>query len=215
MDPKNVAPAAEAPVVAAPAVDAPAVEAPVAETPEVSLLAGDVPEAKVEEKPAEPEAEKDEVPENYEFAIAEGQELDSEMVDAFKPLAKELGLGQKAAQKLVDMVAAHAQKAFEAQKKQEAETIAGFKKAILDDPKHVEMLSNAKLTINKFGEGNAELKQLTDGWLGNHPGFVKFLANIGSHLREADMIQGAPAGSSGSGETLGSRLYPDMPRKKS
>lgn len=215
MEDKNVAPAAETPVVAPPVVETPVAETPVAETPEVSLLAGDVPEAKAEEKPAEPEVEKDEVPANYEFNIAEGQELDGAMVEAFKPLAKELGLGQKAAQKLVDMVASHAQKAFEAQKKQEAETIAGFKKQILDDPKHVEMLSNAKLTINKFGAGNVELKQLTDGWLGNHPAFVKFLANIGSHLREADMIPGAPAGSSGGGESLGSKLYPDMPRKKS
>ena len=186
------------------------------EKPELSLLAGETPAEKpVEEtKPEDKteEVEKDEVPENYEFVLPEGQELDTGMTDAFKVVAKEMGLGQKAAQKLVDMVAEQAQKAVESQRKLEAETIAGFKKEILSDPKHVEMISNAKLTLQKFS--NPEFTKLTEGWLGSHPAVVRFLSNIGSHLREADMIPSAPSGLSGGKESLGNVLYPNMKRKK-
>lgn len=186
---------------------------------EGSLLSGDLPEAekpeeKTDEKPEEKveEVEKDEVPEAYEFVLPEGQELDAGMTDSFKTVAKELGLGQKAAQKLVDMVASHAQKAVEAQKVQEAATVSNWKKEILADPKHAENISNAKLTLQKFS--TPEFKALTDGWLGSHPAVVKFLANIGSHLREADFVSDAPAGSSGGKDSLGAVLYPNMKRKK-
>jgi len=216
VDKGNAAPEAKAPDVAvAPEVkeEGSLLNSETPKAPEVKEPEADA-KAEVKEE-AKADVEKDEVPEAYEFKLPEGQELDANMIEAFKPLAKEFNLGQKAAQKLVDMVASHAGKAVEAQKKLEAETIAGFKKSIHDDPKHVEIISDAKLAVSKFGMDNAEFKQLTEGWIGSHPGFVRFLANIGSHLREADMIPGSTAGTSGGKGSLGSLLYPDMNKKKS
>ena len=178
------------------------------ESPEKSesLLSGD-------DKEEKPEESDDPVPEEYQFEAPEGTDLDEGMVESFKPLAKELGLGQKAAQKLVDMVAKKTQEATEHQQQQEAKMIAEWQKEITSDPSHKELLSNAKLTVSKFGADNPEFEKLTKSWLGSHPGFVKFLASIGTHLKEADMDSGSAAAKSGD-QSLGSILYPNMGKKK-
>lgn len=210
-----------APEVAAP--ETPATD-PVASPPDAT--ASKAPEADANETPAEPkEAESllsegenaddgkdaDPVPEEYEFNVPEGTELDPGMVEAFKPLAKELSLGSNAAQKLVDLVATHTQKAVDAQREQEAKMISEWKSQITSDPNHKEVIASAKLTVQKFGNDNPEFKKLTESWLGSHPGFVKFLAQVGNHLKEADMPQGT-VGSGGEG-SLGSILYPNMNKK--
>jgi len=168
-----------------------------------------------EAKSEETTEEKDEVPEgDYELKFEEGMELDAGLLDSFKSLAKELKLGNKAAQKLVDMVASHAQKALKEQRNKELETIAGFKKEILADPKHKELINDAQAAVRKFAGDNEMFKELTKSWVGNHPGFVRFLASIGSHLREADMVSGSASGEGGQKQDLGSILYPDMAKKK-
>ena len=171
-----------------------------------SLLGAD------EESKKETEQES-EAPETYEFVAPEGVELDANMIESFKPLAKELNLSQEKAQKLVDLVATKSQEAADAQRKQEAQMISDWQKEITSDPGHKEMLSAAKLTVSKFGKDNPEFETLTKSWLGSHPGFVKFLASIGTHLKEADMDPSAVGGSGGN-QTLGSILYPDMGKKK-
>ena len=188
-----------------PKVEAPAEtkeEAPEEKKEADSLLSE---EEKTEEKDDDP------VPDEYEFKVPEGTELDSTMVESFKPLAKELGLGNTAAQKLVDLVATHTQRAVDAQREQEVKMISEWKSQITSDPNHKEVIASAKLTVQKFGNDNPEFKKLTDSWLGSHPGFVKFLAQIGNHLKEADMPQGT-IGSGGEG-SLGSILYPNMNKK--
>jgi len=198
------------------AQEAPAVKAetPVekAETPKVSegeetsLLA-----AEEEAKSDKPEAEA--APEQvvYDFKVPEGTELDTALVESFKPLAAELKMSNADAQKLVDLVASHTQKAVDEMREKEAALVSGWKKEILADPEHKTHIANAKLTLQKFGAENPELKKLTDSWLGSHPGFVKFLAQIGSHLKEANMDSGAVG--QGGDQSLGSILYPSMNKK--
>jgi hypothetical protein len=212
-------------------VEAKAETTPTTTAPATAEAEGKTEEAKAEVKP-EVEAKEDgatesllsdeskseteqesNVPENYEFVAPEGVELDSQMIEAFKPLAKELSLSQEAAQKLVDLVASKSQEAMDAQRKQEAQMISDWQKEITSDPGHKQMLVAAKLTVSKFGKDNPEFEKLTKSWLGSHPGFVKFLASIGTHLQEANMDTSAVGGNSG-GQSLGSILYPDMGKKK-
>lgn len=168
---------------------------------ESSLLAA-------EEEATSDTPEEEAAPIEYDFSVPEGMELDAELVESFKPLAAELKMSNADAQKLVDLVASHTQKAVDSMREQEANMVAGWKKEILADPEHKTHIANAKLTLQKFGSENAELKKLTDSWLGSHPGFVKFLAQIGSHLREADMDSGSVG--QGGNQSLGSILYPTM-----
>ena len=55
-------------------------------------------------KQGEPEPETVEVPEKYEFNMPEGRELDSEMVEKFTPVLKDLKISQEGAQKLAELL---------------------------------------------------------------------------------------------------------------
>jgi len=214
--PEAKAPEAKAPEAGAPDTKAPEAKAPVAET---SLLDSDdsEPEKTEEQKPAEKteeEAGEDPVPEAYEFTAPEGLPLDEGLTAAFAEAAKGLKLGQKAAQKIVDVATQHAQKALDAQRKAEVDLISGWKNEITSDPNHKQLLADAKLARQHFGAENEGFMELTKQWVGNHPGVIKFLAKIGSQLREAGMDPGANPGQSGQGKTLGETWYPSLNKKK-
>ena len=76
------------------------------------------------EKDTADKAEKDKkpaAPEKYEFAAPEGQALDANALAVFEPIAKELGLTQEQAQKLVDIYPQIQQQQAEAWSKQVAD----------------------------------------------------------------------------------------------
>ena len=64
------------------------------------------PEKQTENKQENTEAKKAEIPEKYEFVNPDGfQEIDKQALATFEPLAKELGLSNEQAQKLVTCTA--------------------------------------------------------------------------------------------------------------
>lgn len=132
-------------------------------------------------------------PEKYEFTAGEGQELDKEAVAAFEPLARELGLSNEQAQKIVDMygsaimpqIAKQQEAAWQKQVTEWAETVKADKEL-----GSVESIGNAQKAMDQFG--TPELKQyLNDSGLGNHPELFRIFSRIGKAMSEDGFVSGS------------------------
>ncbi|MGO1171213.1 MAG: peptidase [Serratia liquefaciens] len=143
------------------------------------------------EKDAVDKAEKDKkpaAPEKYEFAAPEGQELDANALSVFEPIAKELGLTQEQAQKLVDIYPQIQQQQAEAWSKQVADWGEQVKadKEIGGD-KFTASVGLAQRALDQFG--NPELREyLQASGLGNHPALVRFCAKVGKSMAEDSFV---------------------------
>ncbi len=136
--------------------------------------------AEKEKKPA--------APEKYEFTPPEGQELDANALAVFEPIAKELGLSQEQAQKLVDIYPQIQQQQAEAWSKQVADWGEQVKadKEIGGD-KFNASVGAAQRALDQFG--NPELREyLNASGLGNHPALVRFCAKVGKAMAEDTFV---------------------------
>ncbi|EMM3172380.1 peptidase [Serratia marcescens] len=143
------------------------------------------------DKEAAEKAEKDkkpEAPEKYEFTPPEGQELDANALAVFEPVAKELGLSQEQAQKLVDIYPQIQQQQAEAWSKQVSDWGEQVKadKEIGGD-KFNASVGAAQRALDQFG--NPELREyLNASGLGNHPALVRFCAKVGKAMAEDTFV---------------------------
>lgn len=136
--------------------------------------------AEKEKKPA--------APEKYEFTPPEGQELDANALAVFEPIAKELGLSQEQAQKLVDIYPQIQQQQAEAWSKQVSDWGEQVKadKEIGGD-KFNASVGAAQRALDQFG--NPELREyLSASGLGNHPALVRFCAKVGKAMAEDTFV---------------------------
>ena len=134
-------------------------------------------------------------PEEYaDFTLAEGIELDADVLTEFKGLAKELGITQDAAQKLIDLQTAMESKRAEAYEQALADQSQQWMNAIKNDPEFGgeqfdDNVALAVKTIETFG--STELRDmLRDSGLGNHPELVKFCHRIGKAISEDGLVMG-------------------------
>lgn len=183
-------------------------DAPPADNPD---LAGDKPDGaddggaggddagpEGDEDKGEEGGEDEGVPEEYaDFTAPEGIELDAEMLEEFKPIAKELGLKQDDAQKLIDMQSKVAQRWQEAVQQHVVDTRLGWRDAAQKDAeiggeKFAENLALAKVGRDTFGTD--ALKTLLDeSGLGDHPEVIRFFYKVGKANSEHDFVnQGKP-----------------------
>lgn len=126
-------------------------------------------------------------PVEYEaFTLPEGVEMDSEVLDEFKPIAKELGMDQEKAQQLVNLgskIAAKVQQhSIETWRKQ---TTEWSDKARADSEyggKEFDAnLGTALAAVEKFG--TPELKTILDeSGFGYHPEVVRFMYRVGKAI---------------------------------
>ncbi|ENN8375158.1 peptidase [Providencia rettgeri] len=132
-------------------------------------------------------------PEKYEFTASEGQELDKEAIAAFEPVARELGLSNEQAQKIVDVygstimpqIMKQQNEAWQQQTIEWAETIKADKEL-----GSVESIGNAQKAMDQFG--TPELKQyLNDSGLGNHPELFRIFSRIGKAMSEDGFVSGS------------------------
>jgi len=148
-------------------------------------------------------------PEEYEdFTLPDGFEIDQEALAQFTPLAKELDLSQKAAQKLIDFRVeekkAEAQQAWDNWNKTQDE----WRGETRNDPEvggqnFKENKAYAKTALDAYG--NEKFSQLLDTTgLGNNVNAFKFLAAIGKDIAEDKLKTG---GQGGSGLTRGQKIY--------
>tara|TARA_R110001599_G_scaffold171353_1_gene362431 strand:+ start:444440 stop:445129 length:690 start_codon:yes stop_codon:yes gene_type:complete len=138
------------------------------------------------EKP-EDDADKDKsegVPEKYEFTAPEGVELDPEATAEFEPIARELGLTNAQAQKLVDLQAGLVRKqseAWDTQVKNWVTEIKADKEIGGENIKETITLSQKAMTVF----GTPELKAALDSTkMGNHPELVRAFVKIGKAMAD-------------------------------
>lgn len=149
------------------------------------------------------------VPEKYEFKAPEGTEYDPEVLESFSAAAKEAGLTQDAAQKLIEKMAP-------ALSVRQADQIQAVHKEWQEGSKadkefggeHLpENLGVARKALDTFG--TPELRKLLDETgLGNHPEVIRLLYRTGKAISEDKFVSGSPGGKAGVDAT--NVLYPTM-----
>lgn len=146
------------------------------------------------------------VPDKYDIKLPDGV-TDAAIVERTAAIARELGLGNEAAQKLLDREVATlteqqtAQTALvEAWKPGGAEFVKRDAQWTADAKADKEIggenfpaaLEKAQLALTKYGP---ELKTYLDQTgLGSHPAAIKFLANVGKAMSEGGLVLGKIGG---------------------
>lgn len=157
----------------------------------------------------QPDANKPVVPEKYEFKAPEGTQLNPEVIGKFEGVARELGLTQEAAQKVVDAMAPQLAAAQAAQ----FETIkTGWADSARTDKefggdKLNENLAVAKKALDAFG--TPELRSLlNDTGLGNHPEVIRMFYRAGQKISGSNLVVGGAAGAAPA--SAAATLYPNQ-----
>ena len=158
-----------------------------------------------EQQPATPEAaladkadgdgQPQGAPEEYaDFKLADGAELDADVLTSFKGIAKELGISQEAAQKLIDLQGQLYTKRIQALEAAQAEQTQRWADAVKADKEiggdnYGKTVETAVKAIEQFG--SPELRTLlNETGIGNHPELVKFCHRIGKALSEDSLVMG-------------------------
>lgn len=170
---------------------------------------GTDPAPKPDEGKGQQDADKPTVPEKYEFKAPEGTQLNPEVIGKFEGVAKELGLSQEAAQKVVDAMApqlAAAQAAqFESIKTGWADSARTDKE--FGGVKFAENLAVATKALDAFGTP-ALRTLLNDTGLGNHPEIIRAFFKAGQKISAPNFVAG---GASGAAPTsAAATLYPNQ-----
>ncbi len=150
-------------------------------------------------------------PETYTFKAPEGVTLDDSTMLEFSTVAKELGLPQDAAQKLIDKLApkiadlsANAQKDAIANLQAEWTTSTKADKEFGGDKLDVN-LSVAKKALDAFG--TPELRTLlNETGLGNHPEIIRAFYRAGKTISEDSFVKGGTQPAK-AGRTQAEALY--------
>lgn len=134
------------------------------------------------------EGESDGVPESYDFAVPEGMELDQDLAGKFSDVAKELGLNNDQANKVVGLYADQIQGMQSLQQEAWTKQVSDWEGELKSDPdfggaKFNENAEIAKIAVNKFG-GDELKTALNETGLGNHPAVVKFMHKVGLAISE-------------------------------
>lgn len=167
------------------------------------------------------EAKSNQVPEKYEFTVPDGVQLDEELVKEFEPLAKEYGLSQGKAQKIVDLGSKMMQKAVdrytEAAQVAHAEQVKGWLEAAKADPELKDDVakgadSEAARVMNTLA--TPELKKfLNETGFGNHPEMIRLALKIAPGMREDGFFRGGQGGQKEGVENAMSSIYTHPSRK--
>ena len=128
-------------------------------------------------------------PEAYEkFSLPEGYEYDEKLAGDFGGVAKELGLSQDKAQKLVDHYIQLTQKAIQVHNERSAQISEEWKTSAETDKeyggaKFAENMAVAKKALESFGTPELT-KHLNESGLGNHPEIIRFCWKVGKLLSD-------------------------------
>lgn len=170
--------------------------------------------AKPQDDAAKPADAKPTVPEEYaDFTVAEGIEINPEVLNDFKGLAKEFGLTQEAAQKLIDMQSRMEGQRAEAVQKALSEQSQAWVKSLREDAEfggegYDKNVATAVKAVERFA--SPELRSLlNDSGLGNHPELVKLFHRIGKAISEDSLALGGTQQDPASDDPA-KRLYPTM-----
>ena len=142
-------------------------------------------------------------PEAYDLKVPEGMTLDSEMLDKYTPVFKELGLTNEAAQRLADIQIQAQQEALVAQH-------TNWVQAVKSDPEmggrnFENTKKNAQSAIARFASPELKLFYEQTG-LGSHPEEMRAWSKVGAAMAEPQIMQGL-AGAPARDKTLAEKMY--------
>jgi len=130
-------------------------------------------------------------PESYtDFALPEGMVWDAEKSAPFLEAAKELGLSQENAQKLVDIGAKLIGDEQVAVLAEHEKTVKGWQEETLSKFKK-EDIELANKTLGQFAD-TGFISFLADSGLSNHPEVVGLFNKIGTAISEGNFHEGTP-----------------------
>lgn len=163
-------------------------------------------------------------PEKYEFKAPDNVALDDGVIAEFSTVAKELGLPQDAAQKVIDKLAPklaeqNAQAIMKAMESANTEWLTAAKAdKEFGGEKLDENLAVARKALDRFG--TPELRKLlgrfdakenpTGTGLGNHPELIRAFIKAGRAISEDKFVQGSTQPTKGE-RSLAKSLYPNQP----
>lgn len=149
-----------------------------------------------ESKEADGKEEESKAPEAYEWKAPEGfeGELDQQAIEAFEPIAKELGLSQEQADKMVAMHAESIQRAEQQARDNWAQQMKTWQEDLRADPefggaKFDENVTSAMKAVERFGTPGLK-EALEQTGMGNHPELVRTFAAIGKAVSEDKVLLG-------------------------
>ncbi|MGA9070078.1 MAG: hypothetical protein WB424_07480 [Terracidiphilus sp.] len=151
------------------------------------------------------------VPENYTFTAPEGKQFDPQVLESFSGAAKEAGLTQDAAQKLVEKMAP----ALAARQADQVKAIQTewFNASTADKEfggeKLQENLGVARKALDTFGTPELR-KLLNDTGLEKNPEIIRFMFRAGKAISEDKFVSG---NSTGSGKLPASNVLYDKTKK--
>ena len=147
------------------------------------------------------------VPDKYELKLPEGAILEAADVEDTAALAKELGLSNEAAQKLLEKRNADRATLLESQQQFLRDSVSSWENAVKADPeiigeKGTEFQANVKLAkqaLNRFGSPEL-IKALKETGYGSHPDLVRMMVRVGKAMRSDEMHEGKNLGGGGNRE---------------
>lgn len=155
-------------------------------------------------------------PEQYgDFTMPEGIVVNEALMGDFLPVAKELGLTQEAAQKLVDLQTADLARHVQAQEDQWENLNQEWVQTARDDKEiggteaqFNEKVSIALQALEHFGTDELS-EALTSTGAGNHPEFIRFCYRVGKALANDKVVPGRQQGATQE-KSLAQTLFPSM-----
>lgn len=155
---------------------------------------------------------------DFELKLPEGSNLDASYLEQTKALAKELGLSQEAAQKLVErdsglMSSAHERNMATVREKTEQWAKDAQADKEIGGGNFQSSVTDARTALDKFG--TPEFKNmLNQSGVGNHPELIRLLARVGKAMREDKMVttSSQPARAQ---KSFAEAFYPSMSANKS
>lgn len=228
VDPAKATPAATGTSLVTGAVDpekgtteAAAVEVDPVQAAKDAVAKATTPEEKAaaEKTLADAEAAKkaDSVPEKYEIKLEEGLKLNEPLLEAFTPIAKELGLTQAQVQKLADFQIAQGKAAAEKSSAEWKGYVDGWVAEVKADKEmgegaggktFAENMGYVAKAVDKFGDP-AVRKALDDSGMGNHPAIARMLFKVGKAMSEGTFLTGG-AGGNTPAKTPAQILFPGL-----
>jgi hypothetical protein len=174
-----------------------------------SASKSDAEQAAADEKAGDAEGKPEGAPEKYELQTPEGMQFDDQVVGAFSEVAKDLGLSQEAAQKILDKVgpvmAERQAETLTAASKEWAEASKADKE--FGGDKLNENLAVAKKAMDQFA--SPELRTLlNESALGNNPEVIRMFYRVGKAISEDGFVVGGNARNSE--QSAAQRMYPNM-----
>lgn len=209
---QSAATAAPATPAASAATDASAATAATQQQSDSTQAEGGKPASQAKEQPAQQE-QKPVVPEKYEFSAPEGKQFDAAVLDAYSEVAREVGLSQDAAQKLLAKMApalADTQTGALGKARQDWADASTTDKEFGGD-KLSENLAIAKRGLDTFGSPELS-KLLNESGLGNHPEIIRAFYRAGKAISDDKVVTGAPSATP-SAKSIAATLYDKSPAR--